>query len=185
MRGIIVHINGWPGVGKYSIGRIAADELGARLVPNHAINAAGFALAEFDTPVFRKVVRQVRSLVYEEIVSAAAEARFILTSVLIEDEADAALFESIQSLATRRNCAFMAVTLHCSLDLNCKRLDTDARDARYSLTDPKVLCKLREAHDLLKPTSTTRLDLDTSNTTPHENALRVVEAAQRLLAGAA
>jgi len=121
MNGIIVHINGWPGAGKYSVGRLAAARLGARLVPNHAINGPGFALADFGTPAFRDIVRQVRALVFDGIAAAPAPAHTVLTAVLIDEPADVALYDRIAGLASRHGCPFLSVTLDCALEQNCAR----------------------------------------------------------------
>ena len=184
MRGILIHINGWPGAGKYTLGRIAAERIGARLVPNHAINGPGFALADFGAPAFRRVVPQVRTLVYDEIVRATPAESFILTTVLIEDPDDAALFAKIEDLASRRACPFLAVTLHCAIQQNFERLRNDGRAMRCSLTDGAVLRALRDSHLLLQPPCHNRLDLDTSTTAPSDNAARIVEAARTLMADA-
>jgi shikimate kinase len=34
---MIIHINGYPGVGKLTIGRIVAEQLGGRLLDNHSV----------------------------------------------------------------------------------------------------------------------------------------------------
>lgn len=185
MSSIIVYINGWPGAGKYIVGRLAAARLGARLVPNHVINGPGFALADFGTPAFRDIVRKVRALVFDGIAAAPAPDRFVLTTVLIDEAADAALYDRIAGLASGRGCPFLPVTLDCALEENCARLESEARAQRASLTDCQALRDLRAAHDLLRPKCGAHLELESSKVGPHENALRIVEAADRLLAGAA
>ncbi len=47
---MILQINGWPGVGKLTVGRIVAKELGGRLLDNHTIYNPAFALTEFRSP---------------------------------------------------------------------------------------------------------------------------------------
>ncbi|WP_284388078.1 hypothetical protein [Devosia yakushimensis] len=35
---MIIHLNGWPGVGKLTIGRLLAADLGARFIHNHLLH---------------------------------------------------------------------------------------------------------------------------------------------------
>ena len=44
---MIIHINGFPGVGKLTIAKILAEKLGARLLDNHSIYNVALALTEF------------------------------------------------------------------------------------------------------------------------------------------
>jgi hypothetical protein len=48
---LILHINGWPGSGKLTIGRIVAGRLGARLLDNHTVLNPAEALFERDDPL--------------------------------------------------------------------------------------------------------------------------------------
>lgn len=48
--GLVVHLNGWPGVGKLTIGRALAERLNARLIDNHLLHDAAIACAGLDDP---------------------------------------------------------------------------------------------------------------------------------------
>ncbi len=179
MSGIIVHINGWPGVGKYTIGRIAAQQLDARFLPNHVICGPGLSVAGFGTPACGKVVRQTRALVFEAIVAAAPSESFVLTTVLFEE--DVARFESIMDLAIRRSAPFLCVTLHCAMEENSRRLHSESRIRRHSLTDAKHLRQLRRDNELLQPICDDHIELDTSTVTADENATKIIDAAARIV----
>jgi cytidylate kinase len=62
---MILQINGWPGVGKLTVGRIIAKELGGRLLDNHTIYNPAFALTEFRSPAFYDTVRAVRDVAFQ------------------------------------------------------------------------------------------------------------------------
>ena len=47
---MMIHLNGYPGVGKLTVGRLLAQRLGGRLLDNHAMYDVAFALAEFRSP---------------------------------------------------------------------------------------------------------------------------------------
>ena len=48
---MLVHINSYPGVGKLTIGRALANQIGGKLLDNHSIYNIAFALTEFRSPV--------------------------------------------------------------------------------------------------------------------------------------
>ena len=181
MNGVIIHINGWPGAGKYTVGRIVARYLGARLVPNHVLCGPGFCVAEFGDPVFFEVARKVRAVVYERIAEAPPDAGFVLTSVLIDGADDAARLDAIEDIAARRQCPFLAVTLDCAVEANLQRLNTADRAARNSLTDVEMLRSLRETYELLPPRGAVPLVIDATTTTARESATTICDAAERLL----
>jgi shikimate kinase len=47
---MIVHLNGWPGVGKLTVGRKLAPMLNARLLDNHTLHNVALAICDFDSP---------------------------------------------------------------------------------------------------------------------------------------
>jgi predicted kinase len=177
---MVIHINGWPGAGKYTVGRLVAQELGARLVANHSICAPGFCVADFGTPTFFDVVRQVRAIVFEEMEKAPPAESFVWTSVLIEGDDDAGRFDRIREIAARRGSFFLGVTLNCALEEIQKRMNTANRADRNSLTDAEMLRSLHDAYELLGPRDGAALDLDTTSLPARKNAARIVEAARRL-----
>lgn len=177
---MIIHLSGWPGSGKYTIGRLVAERLGARFVPNHVINAPGFAVDDFETAAFTEVVRGVRRLVFEQIVQAPVGATFVLTNVLVETEEDAALFQKTAALAETRQVPFLSVILDCEFEENVRRLVTAPRAARHSLTDVGILRELRQRYGLLRPALADRLDLDVTASTPEAVALLILSAVSHL-----
>ena len=57
---MIVHINGWPGSGKLTVGREVARKLGARLLDNHTLHDVAIRLCERGTPEYWDLYYQVR-----------------------------------------------------------------------------------------------------------------------------
>ncbi len=43
-RKMIIHFNGWPGVGKYTVAKIVANRLGLRFLDNHTLLNIAIAL---------------------------------------------------------------------------------------------------------------------------------------------
>ena len=70
---MLVHINGYPGVGKLTIGRALADQLGAKLLDNHSVYNVAFALTEFKSPEFYDTVRAVRAIAFSRVLALPRE----------------------------------------------------------------------------------------------------------------
>jgi hypothetical protein len=62
---LIVHISGWPGSGKLTIGRLLVKRLGARLVDNHTLINPAECLFERGDPLYWPLRKAVRSLVFD------------------------------------------------------------------------------------------------------------------------
>lgn len=77
---LLIHINSYPGVGKLTIGRKVASELGAKLLDNHSIYNVAFALTEFKSDEFYHAVRDVRSTAYRIAATLPPEVPIILTN---------------------------------------------------------------------------------------------------------
>jgi broad-specificity NMP kinase len=45
---VIVHLNGWPGVGKLTVARLLAPRLQARLIDNHLLHDVAIRCAGID-----------------------------------------------------------------------------------------------------------------------------------------
>ena len=77
---MILQINGWPGVGKLTVGRIVAKELGGRLLDNHTVYNVAFSLTEFQTPAFYETVRAVRDIAFARIAEIQSDIPVVMTS---------------------------------------------------------------------------------------------------------
>ncbi|MEO0931421.1 MAG: AAA family ATPase, partial [Pseudomonadota bacterium] len=82
---MIIVLNGYPGVGKLTIGRELADKLGARIVDIHTLYNLAFALTEFRTPAFRDAVRRVEVIADDLINVLPSDVPVIFTTVLTGD----------------------------------------------------------------------------------------------------
>ena len=80
MRPALIHINSYPGVGKLTIGRMVATQMGAKLLDNHSIYNVAFALTEPKSDEFYDAVRKVRSTAYELVEALNPDTPVILTN---------------------------------------------------------------------------------------------------------
>ena len=59
---MIIHINGWPGLGKLTVARIVAERLCAHLVDNHVILNPALAIADHGSAAFTKITQEIRRM---------------------------------------------------------------------------------------------------------------------------
>ena len=87
----IVHINGWPGTGKLTVGRLLAKRLGARLIDNHMLLNPAEALFARSNPLHASLRGQIRRVVFDHAVRTDPAESFVFTDALSDDEDDLSL----------------------------------------------------------------------------------------------
>jgi broad-specificity NMP kinase len=80
---MLINLNGWPGVGKLTVGRRLATLIGARLIPNHAILDLAEAIADRGTTQFYEAVRSIRTAAFNQLALLAPEVPVVLTNVIV------------------------------------------------------------------------------------------------------
>jgi len=164
---MLVHLNGWAGVGKLSIAQILAQKLNGRVLDNHTIFNVAFRLTEFRSPEFYDTVRSVRDVAFARVLQLEATIPVILTNALgATSEWGEENWAEVRRVAKMRHSMLLAVTLRCSKDENLRRALTPARAYLGKLTDPDQLEKMFERLLLVPEGADAALDLDTTNMTP-------------------
>ncbi len=135
---MLIVLNGYPGVGKLTIGQALAERLDARLLDNHSIYNVAFALTEFRSEAFYKAVRDVQGIADPLIRALPREVPVILTDILTERSSRSAeLWKRIAALAADRGPLFM-VHLLCDLEENRRRIESPERRAKRKPQDPEL-----------------------------------------------
>ena len=178
MKNVVVYLTGPPGVGKYSVGSVLAQQIPARLVDNHYWNNPIFELIEPDgkTPLPDSVwglADKVRSAVLETIATLAPPERsFVFTHAVSHDGGhplDRRIAEQILNAAKRRGADTLVVRLSCNETVLEQRIESPARTARLKERDGS-----RAAHYVslvpFIPQHDWVMELDTTNLTPTETA---------------
>ncbi len=144
----LVFIYGPPGVGKLSVARELARATGYKLFDNHVSIRCADSVFDFGTPSFWKVVRDIRTLMFEE--AAAGGVSLIFTFVYSHPQ-DAEHVERICGYFERRGGRALPVRLSCSREELERRLPRPERAEAGKLASLEVLGELLKSHDLFSP----------------------------------
>lgn len=147
---MIVELNGQAGVGKFTIGRILAQRIGAKLLDNHTIYNPAFAVTEFRSPEFYETVRAVREIAFERAAQLPSIVPIIVTTAPGTDRAWGEEWQAaFRRLADARDSRLLAVHLTCAEEEHHKRLVTPERTLLRKLTDVAALGPLADRPALL------------------------------------
>lgn len=171
---MIIHLNGWPGVGKLTVARGIVRSIGGCLLDNHTIYNLAFSLTEFRTPAFYNTVRAVRDIAYARVLDLDPSVPLIVTNALSTSEWGRENWEELRELARKRGSLFLAVTLRCSLAENARRLTTPERALLRKLIDPAPLNAQHSAGALIEEGADRLLQLDTTEMSPEATVERIV-----------
>jgi len=172
---ILIHINGWPGAGKLTVGRALAERLGGALLDNHTLLNPAEALFDRKDPGYAELRSGVRRLVLQGAAADASKRPLVVTDALGDDEAH--LLEDWRLVAAARHALFLPVVLDCAWEENRRRLVSQGRKERHKLTRIEVLDSLRKEHALLRPADA--FGLDATFLLPEESARRIEAEAER------
>lgn len=154
----VIHIGGWPGAGKRSIGAILADRYGGRLLDNHGFLDLAQRVFDRNTRECAGLRRELRAVVLRAALSLPPAVPVIFTDALSDDPADEAMFQPVVDFARDRGADLRCIVLDIEEAENIVRL-TDVGRGGFKLRDPKVLRQLRGEHRLLQPAGAWHLDV--------------------------
>ncbi|MEM9786275.1 MAG: hypothetical protein AAF801_07215 [Pseudomonadota bacterium] len=168
----VIHIGGWPGSGKRTIGRALADICAGRLIDNHIFLDAAYAVFDRGTADCARLREEVRAVILGAALKLPSDVPVILTDALSNSEEDFALFKPTLYFARDRGAPICAVMLEIDEAENIARL-TQADRGGFKLAAPDVLTDLRKRLTLLQPKDAFRLDV--TCLTAKEAATRIAE----------
>jgi deoxyadenosine/deoxycytidine kinase len=159
---MIIHLNGFPGVGKLTIARELAALLKGHLVDNHslinAVYAAGWA---HGSPEYLDLHARITREIYADLSKHPKDAIQIFTNALTAElPEDRARVDRIRALAETRGVPFVPVTLDCELGENIRRLQFPERSLKQKLRDAKILEGDYAAYTIYQPDSPYAMRLD-------------------------
>lgn len=171
---MMIHLNGYPGVGKLTVGRILARRLGGRLLDNHAIYDVAFALAEFRSPAWDRLARGVRDVAFQGVEALSPQVPVITTNACSDSDWGREMWRAMLDLAARRGSPFMVVSLDCDPQENARRLGSEGRGGG-KMTDPVALEAYRRNWRLLEHGGDGLLRLDCTSLSAERAATAIME----------
>jgi gluconate kinase len=170
---MIVHLNGWPGVGKKTIGAILAQRLGARFVHNHLLYDLPVAITGHDDPARWPLYETIRAAAYDALAQRPPNERFVMTNALRRNTPrDRDTWTRLVAAATARNAPLIPIVLETETDELVRRLQSADRVGR-KLTDPARLRGYFVDNSIQKPVVAELLVLDVTSLTPDAAAARI------------
>lgn len=170
---MIIHLNGWPGVGKLTIARLLRDRLGGRLLDNHTVYNVAFALTTFRSSEFYMAARAVRDVAFECALAVPPDIPLIMTNAISNSDWGRENWEAVRALARRRNVRLFAVTLFCDEAEQARRMASAERSYLGKLTDPREFSV--RGRKLIEDGADFLLRLDTTAVPAEESAQRICE----------
>lgn len=180
MKNVVVYLVGPPGVGKYTVGKLIADRIAAKLLDNHFWCNPIFEVVEPDGAPFPAGVwdraNDVRSAVLETVALFGPAGRNYVFTHAVSDPGghpiDWVIAGQILWVVERRRASLLVVRLVCGEEQLCERISSEERAPRLKTTDSgkaQALASLAPFpinHDWI-------LDLNTSDLSAAETAERV------------
>ncbi len=185
MNGTFLYLLGYPGVGKYTIGKEIARLTGARLIDNHLVNNPVFVVLGADglAPIPARaweLVAVIRETVLQAVAELAEpEAGFILTNVVADVAEDVAIFDRIRGIAEARESLFVPVALSCGLPEHRRRMVTPARRERMKWVDGEALDEFVKRVRMYVPPHANTLHLAVDDLEPADAARAIVAHVER------
>jgi predicted kinase len=165
-RAMIIHLNGWPGVGKLTIAHLLTQDIGGRLLDSHTIYNVAFSVTDFGTPTFYDIVRRVRDIAFERVAELPARVPVVMTNAYADTPFGNENWRAIRALADRRRSKLFVVVLDCSPEENARRIQSPERARLRKLLDASKLLQYRQKHTLLEGGGDHVLRIDTTALTP-------------------
>ncbi|MEO1223304.1 MAG: AAA family ATPase [Pseudomonadota bacterium] len=146
---MLVVLNGYPGVGKLTIGIELIRLIDGRLLDIHSVYNIAFALTEYRTEAFYDTVRAVQSIADERVLALPPEVPIVLTEILTKgsDWADEC-WRRLMTLAEARRPLCM-VHLRCDLEENKRRIHSEGRRLTRKPRDPAMAERNQEGGAVL------------------------------------
>lgn len=180
----LVHLLGYPGVGKRTIGAalvaaVPRDDHRFVMVDNHLTSVSVLAALDTDTGgrvddrVWRHV-HDVRTPVLQAIEELAPPGwSYVFTNYLAVEKPSPTL-DRLRRLAEVRGMTYVPVVLHCDEPEQRRRVVGADRAARRKWTDPDLVVEDVARRTLVRPASPHLLDLDVTELAPDAAAARVL-----------
>jgi broad-specificity NMP kinase len=170
---MIIHLNGWPGVGKKTIGSILADHLHARFIHNHLLHDVAIVCAGSHDPDRWILYELVRQAAYASLRKRPRAEVLVMTNALCKNSPrELKAWRDVVELATSRNVPLVPIVLEAQEDEIVRRLQSAERIGK-KMTDPAELRSYFAVDELQYPAVSELLIVDVTNLEPEGAATRI------------
>ncbi|MCB9979119.1 MAG: AAA family ATPase [Rhodospirillales bacterium] len=177
LKNTIIHLIGFPGVGKLTIAKEICRQLDAVLLDNHAFNNLIFPLIRVDgkTEISDKAweyIYRVRDTVLDAMLDLSSpDESFVLTNVFTKNDPDTrGWIRSVETTANKRNALFLPVRLLCDPEEHRTRLVQENRKEKLKMTSDHALDDWHAQDEVYDPGHPNTLTLDVTNLEPSKAA---------------
>ena len=171
---MIIHLNGWPGAGKKTIGEALSKILGARFIPNHLLHDVAIVCAGFANEDRWELYEAVRLAAYRVLARHPSSEIFVMTNALCNDTPrEEVAWKHVVELAITRNVSLVPVVLELSADENVRRLQSPER-AGKKMTDAAALRRYFGRYSIQRPDVPELILVDVSDLSPEQAAHAVL-----------
>ncbi len=187
MTSAIIHLSGFPGVGKLTIAKEIVKRPNHILLDGHKINNPIFETFGADgmTPLPDWVwdrVSEVRQAVFQTMQHAPPRFSYVMTNVLVEDEEDNTVVAQIQKIAEARGALYFPIALTCDPEENRRRIVGADRAANFKTIDPDNCDQMRAGKpQMMFLDHPNRLEVDTTYSSPVDIARLIARHIDKFL----
>ena len=177
---MIIHINGWPGAGKKTIGEVLSRLLGARFIHNHLLHDVAIVCAGLIGERRWELYERVREAAYTALASQPASEIFVMTNALCADTPREELaWKHVVELAMQRGAPLVPVVMELCLEENIRRIQSPQRAGKKE-TDPEAVKQWRLHHSLQYPNVSELIVVEVSDLNPEEASHAIIARLDRL-----
>lgn len=170
---MIIHLNGWPGVGKLTVARLLSQRLQARLIDNHLLHDVAIQCTGLTDPQRWPLYEVVRAAAYGVLARRPISETLVMTNALcVNAPREQEAWRHVVDLAVERGVPLVPVVLTAELEENMRRVQSDDR-SRRKLTDPDVLRTFHQTDHIQKPDVPELLEIDTTHLAPIDTAIAI------------
>ena len=172
-----VLLYGPPAVGKLTVARELAELTGFKVFHNHVSVDLAEEIFTRKGPSFGRTVKALNQVVFQE--AAQTDVNLIFTFVYAYPQDDPEM-RWLLGIFEESGARTLLVQLTCDQETLKARLTESSRQAYGKIKDAKTLAELLTTYDLFTPyPAAPSLQLDTTDTPPHETAAAIANYLHR------
>jgi hypothetical protein len=177
---MIIHLNGWPGVGKETVGRALGRLMRARVIHSHIMHDVAITCTGLGAPDRWALYDAVRSAAYAALARRPKAEVFIMTNALCRDTArEVEAWGHVVDLATARGVPLIPVVLQADIAENARRIQGADRIGR-KMTSADDLRNMIPTDSIQLPAVPELLVLDSTRLSAEETAQAVLHHVRAL-----